>query len=158
MLTAQLLLQAKIRGVPPSECQELSDIIDLSAAVLRQHDMLDAFEKVAVPKLDTWVVARPTANTAQAAAITQLALNLGGASITAEDVASAIAAAPYAAATPSASDGGMEASIHSAEDKRSYAKVMQAVRGGSSQALDADKQAGQVLLLGPFMYMLCWYD
>lgn len=151
-----------MRGVHPSKCLVLSDIIDLSAAVLRQHDMLDAFEEVAVPKLDTWVVARPTANTAVAAAMTQLASSLAGTSmasiqLSAEDVVSAIAAAPYAAA-PSASDGGMEASTHDAENKRSYARIMQAVRGGSSSILDADKPAGQVLLLGPFMYMLCWYD
>lgn len=163
LLTAQLLLQARSRGVHPSECLELSDVIDLSAAVLRQHDMLDAFEEVAAPKLNTWVVARATANTAQSAAITQLASNLAGTSITpiqltAEDVASAIAAAPYAAATPSACDGGMEASKHSAQNKRSHAKVMQAVMGGSSRAMDADKQAGQVLLLGSVMHVLCWYD
>ena len=125
--------------------------------------MLDAFEEVAVPKLDAWVVARPTANTAVAAAMTQVATNLAGTSIapiqlSAEDVASAIAAAPYAAATPSVSDGGMEASTHAAENKRSYANVMQAVRGGSGRILDADKPAGQVHLLGPFMYMLCWHD
>ena len=150
-----LLLQAKIRGVDPADCQALSDIIDLSIAVLQQHDMLDAYEEVAVPKLNTWVVARATDNTAQPAAIKQAAANSAVTSAApvqpaAEHGASAVA--PDAAATPSASAGSVEAASRSAENKRSYAKMIQAGRGGSSAApqdADDNKQAGQVCLVRP---------
>ena len=154
-LIALLLSQGKIRGVDPADCQALSDITDLSAAVLRQHDMLDAFEKVAIPKLNTWVVARVTGNTAQPSAITQTAPNSAVTSTAlahpaAEHGASAVA--PDAAATFSASAGGVEAATRSAENKRSYAKMMQAGAGGSSRApqdADGDKQAGQVRTVRP---------
>ena len=154
LLIALSLLQAKLRRVDPADCQALSDIKRLSAAVLRQHDMLDAFEEVATPKLNTWVVARVTGSTAQPAAMTQTGPNSALTAIhpvppAAERGGSAVA--PEAAATPSAPAEGAEAATRSMESNRSYA-MMQAGPGGSSQIpqdADGDKQAGQVRLVRP---------
>ena len=133
----------------PADCQALADINNLSAAVQQQHDMLDAFEEVAVPKLNTWVVARVTASTAQPAA------NSAVTSTALVHPAAEHGASADAAATPSASAGGVEAATHSAENKRSYAKMMQAGARGSNQApqdADGDKQAGQVRTVRPLVF------
>ena len=153
LLTALMLSQARVRGVDPVDCQGLSDITDLSAAVLWQHNMLDAFEQIATLKLNTWVVARATGHTAQPAADRQTAAKSAVTSTTPVQPAAehgAAAVAPDAAATPSASAGDVEVATRSAENKRSYAKMMQAGAGGSSQPpqdIDGDKQAGQVRLV-----------
>ena len=53
-------MQAKSRGVVPSDCQALSDIADLATVVLKQEGFLAAYSEAAVAKLDTWAVARVT--------------------------------------------------------------------------------------------------
>lgn len=160
LLIALLLLQAKIIQVDFASCQALSDINDLSTAVLQQHDMLSAFKEVAVPKLNTWVVARVTGNNAQPAAMTQTASNSAVTPIhqfppAAERRASAVAPAPEAAATPSASAEFLEtaARSRSAENNRSYT-MMQAGAGDPSRAphdADVDKHAGQVRPVRPLV-------
>ena len=64
-------MQAKSRGIVISDCQALSDIDDLYKALLQQKDMLAAFTEAAIPKLDTWVLARPADMHRQPAAAKQ---------------------------------------------------------------------------------------
>ena len=61
VLIIPMMLQAKSRGIVAADCQALSDVADLYSAVLHQKDVIAAFKQAAVPKLNTWVVARPPA-------------------------------------------------------------------------------------------------
>ena len=138
----------------PADCQALADIADLSTAVLRQQDMLGAFQQVAIPKLNTWVVARVTDSTSQArsgattpTATTSAVVSNTSVQPAAEHDASAVAPASDAAATTLAQADGVEVLTGSAS------RGMPSEAGGSNripQGVGDDKQVAQVRLLVPF--------
>lgn len=141
--------QAKSRGLDPSDCQALSDIADVSTALLRQKEMLSHFQELTYPKLDTWVVARVTdsASHAQSAATTDVAANSAVTSTTllqppAEHASSAVTAAADAVAT----------APDSVQNRTTYVSQTQAEAGMPSQipqAGDGSKQEAKVQIIEP---------
>lgn len=149
VLTRPELLQAKSRGLNPSDCQALSDIADMGKALLRQREMLGQFQELTYPKLNTWVVVRVTESTPQAqpAATTPAA---------ADSIATSAAVLPplaengAPASTPpidavAAPPGG------SVQNRASSVSTTQAEAGTASQTLQGEgkpKQKAQVRHVG----------
>ena len=143
VLKEPLLLQAKSRGVVAADCQALSDIADLYSAVLHQQDVVVAFKEAAVPKLNTWVVARPPsylkrpphAKPAAAQALTQEAVTKG-------DITEA-AADPNSSASAPAADATATAPTQADRDKvvENWKRYFSGMQSGTSQAAGPSPEA-----------------
>ena len=147
VLIALLLLQAKSRGLSPSECQALSDIADVSKALERQREMLGQFQELTYPNLDTWVVVRVTDNTpqAQSAATTPAAADSTVASTT---VVQSSVEHGASAVTPS-SDAVGAPPADSVQNRASSVSKTQAEAGKASQIPQGGNKPSQQVQVRP---------